>query len=75
MTSANTVVFDPKVLETKVRVMHCDVVQNPRGEFYFEMGLALQKMRLNAAEDARGCLCRKRELRRGRLNNFGHFAA
>lgn len=41
MTTTNTVAFDPKELEAKVKAMYRDVAENPKGEFHFEMGRAL----------------------------------
>jgi arsenite methyltransferase len=30
--------FDPKELEAKVKAMYRRVAENPKGDFYFEMG-------------------------------------
>jgi SAM-dependent methyltransferase len=37
----NTVAFDPKELESKVKAMYRSVAEDPLGEFHFEMGRAL----------------------------------
>jgi arsenite methyltransferase len=38
---ATTTAFDPKELESKVKAMYRSVVENPHGEFHFEMGRAM----------------------------------
>lgn len=41
MVDTNTVAFDPKELEAKVKDMYRAVAEDPRGEFHFEMGRSL----------------------------------
>ena len=41
MTAAETVAFDSKDLEGKVKAMYRRVAEDPHGEFHFEMGRAL----------------------------------
>lgn len=51
MTSAASVPFDPKDLESKVKAMYRDVATNPKGEFHFEMGRSLAERLGYSTED------------------------
>ena len=51
MTTATTIAFDPKDLESKVKAMYRDVATNPKGEFHFEMGRALAERLGYKADD------------------------